>query len=106
MVTMLAAPPLVMSEEDREALELMSRSPSLAHRTVVRAKALLLSADGVAVYETARQVGVSSNSVRTWRRRFEAEGIAGVGVIAKGRGRRSWVAVDVEDAVVHDTLHV
>jgi len=106
MVTMLAADPLVMSEEDREALELMARSPSLAHRTVLRARALLLAADGVAIYETARQVGVSSNSVRSWRRRFEAEGLAGVGRIAKGRGRRSWVAVDVEDAVVHDTLHV
>jgi len=106
MVTMLAADPLVMSEEDREALALMARSPSLAHRTVLRARALLLAADGVAIYETARQVGVSSNSVRSWRRRFEAEGLAGVGTIAKGRGRRSWVAADVEDAVVHDTLHV
>jgi transposase/transposase-like protein len=106
MMTMLAADPLVMSEEDREALELMARSPSLAHRTVLRAKALLLAADGVAIYETARQVGVSSNSVRSWRRRFESEGLAGVGKIAKGRGRRSWVAADIEDAVVNDTLHV
>jgi len=62
----------------------MARSPSLAHRTVLRAKALLLAADGVAIYETARQVGVSSNSVRSWRRRFESEGLAGVGKIAKG----------------------
>ena len=106
MVTMLAADPLVMSEEDRVALALTARSPPLAHRTVLRARALLLAADGVAIYETARQVGVSSNSVRSWRRRFEAEGLAGVGTIAKGRGRRSWVAADVEDAVVHDTLHV
>ena len=29
-----------------------------------------------------------------------------MGKIAKGRGRRSWVAADVEDAVVHDALHV
>ena len=106
MVMMLAADPLVMSEEDREVLALMARSPSLAHRTVLRARALLLAADGVAIYETARQVGVSSNSVRSWRRRFEAEGLAGVGKIAKGRGRRSWVAADVEEAIVHDTLHV
>ena len=106
MVMMLAADPLVMSEEDREVLALMARSPSPAHRTVLRARALLLAADGVAIYETARQVGVSSNSVRSWRRRFEADGLAGVGKIAKGRGRRSWVAADVEDAIVHDTLHV
>ena len=84
----------------------MSRSSSLAHRTVRQAKALLLAADGVAIYDTARQVGVSSNSVRLWRKRFEAEGVAGVGQIAKGRGRRSWVACEVEDAVVADTLHL
>jgi transposase len=106
MVAMLAADPLIMTEEDRLALELMARSRSLAHRTVLQARALLLAADGVAIYETARQVGVSSNSVRSWRRRFEIEGLAGVGRIAKGRGRRSWVAADVEDAVVNDTLHV
>jgi transposase len=65
-----------------------------------------LAADGVSIYETARQMKVASNSVRVWRRRFEAEGLSGVGRIAEGRGRTSWVAADVEDAVVHDTLHV
>ncbi len=84
----------------------MARSPSLAHRTVMQAEALLLSAQGVSIYETARQVRVASNSVRAWRRRFEVEGVAGVGRIAEGRGRRSWVAQEVEDAVVNDTLHV
>lgn len=106
MVSVLAARPLAVSPEQREALERMSRSLSLPHRTVTQAKALLLAADGVSIYETARQVKVASNSVRAWRRRFEIEGLAGVGKIAEGRGRRSWVAADVEDAVVYDTLHV
>lgn len=105
MVSMLAARPLAMTEQDREALSLMSRSPSLAHRTVLRARALLLAAGGESIYATARQVGVSANSVRIWRRRFEAEGMASVGTIAVGRGRTSWVTVDVEGAVVADTLH-
>jgi hypothetical protein len=34
------------------------------------------------------------------------EGLAGVGRIVEGRGRTSWVAAEVEDAVVNDTLHV
>lgn len=106
MVSVLAARPLAVSLEQREALERMARSLSLPHRTVTQAKALLLAADGVSIYETARQVKVASNSVRAWRRRFEIEGLSGVGKIAQGRGRRSWVAADVEDAVVHDTLHV
>src|SRR5579859_5238584 len=106
MVSMLAARPLVVSAEQRESLERMARSSSLPHRTVTQAKALLLAAEGVSIYETARQVKVASNSVRAWRRRFEVEGVAGVGKVAEGRGRRSWVAAEVEDAVVHDTLHV
>jgi transposase len=105
MVSVLAAGPLVVSGEQREALERMARSSSLSYRTVVQARALLLAADGLSIYETARRVKVASNSVRAWRRRFEAEGVAGVGRIAEGRGRRSWVATEVEDAVVHDTLH-
>jgi transposase len=106
MVSVLAASPLVVSSEEREVLERMARSSSLPHRTVTQARALLLAADGVSIYETARQVRVASNSVRVWRRRFESEGVGRVGKIAAGRGRRSWVAAEVEDAVVHDTLHV
>lgn len=83
----------------------MARSSSLPHRTVLQAKALLMSADGVAVYEVARRLGVASNSVRSWRRRFEQEGVDGVGRIAPGRGRKSWLPEGTVAAVVHDTLH-
>src|SRR5215210_1238776 len=62
MVSVLAAGPLVVSGEQREALELMARSSSLSYRTVVQAKALLLAADGVSIYETARRLDVTSNS--------------------------------------------
>lgn len=55
---------------------------------MLQAKALLMSADGEAVYEVARRLEVGSNSVRRWRRRFEVEGIEGVGAIAPGRGRK------------------
>src|ERR1700691_5833548 len=106
MVSVLAARPLAVSDEQREVLERMARSLSLPHRTVMQAKALLWSAEGVSIYETSRRVGVASYSVRSWSRRFDVEGVAGVGRIAEGRGRRSWVAREVEDAVVHDTLHV
>ena len=106
MVLVLAADPLVVSPEQRETLERMARSSSLPHRTVVQARALLLAADGVSIYETARRAGVASNSVRAWRRRFVTEGIDGVGRIAPGRGPKpSVVTPDVEAAIVNDTLH-
>jgi transposase len=100
-----AAPPLAMTDEQRMALERWARSSSARHRAVQKAKALLLAADGVANYEIARQVGVSANSVRAWRARFETEGLERFGDIAPGRGRKSWLPAGAVEAVVHDTLH-
>jgi transposase len=105
MTVMLAAPPLAVTDAQRGELERMARSSSLPHRTVVQAQALLLSADGTAIYEIARRLHVASNSVRTWRRRFEAQGMEGVGRIATGRGRKSWLPNGTVAAVVSDTLH-
>lgn len=100
----MIAPPLEVSVGQRESLERMARSTSLPHRTVVQAKALLLAADGVATNEVARRLATTDDSVRAWRRRFEAEGVAGVGRIAKGRGRRSWLPAGTVAEVVRVTL--
>ena len=83
--------PLALSGDDRYQLEKIARSSSLPHRAVRQAKALIWAAEGVPNEEIARRSGVDSDSVRAWRRRFEEKGVAGVGVIAKGRGRRSWL---------------
>jgi transposase len=105
MSTMLAAPPLTVSPEQRSELERLARSTSAPHRTVLQAKTLLLAAEGLANYEIARRVGVSSNSVRSWRRRFEGEGLSGVGRIEKGRGRRSWLPEGTVAEIVRVTMH-
>jgi transposase len=88
---LVSAAPLVVSDEQREALGRMARSTSLPHRKVVQARALLLAADGVANNEIARRCETTADSVRSWRRRFETQGVEGVGEIASGRGRRSWL---------------
>src|SRR3954453_15344344 len=87
----VTAAPLVVSVEQRASLERMARSSSLPHRTVTQAAALLLAADGVATNEVARRCATTAESVRAWRRRFESEGVDGVGRIAPGRGRKSWL---------------
>ncbi len=66
----------------------MASSTVLAHRVVVQAKALLWAAEGVANDEIGRRCGVDSDAVRRWRSRFAEQGVAGVGRIAKGRGRK------------------
>ena len=102
---LVIADPLSMTDEQRASLQKMARSSTLPHRSVVQAKALLLAADGVATNEVARRCHTTDDSVRTWRRRFAEQGIQGVGRIAPGRGRRSWLPEGTVKAVVHDTLH-
>jgi transposase len=84
----LRAPALPVSEEQRDLLVKMARSSVLPHRTVIQARALLMAADGTANEEIARSCEVDSDTVRRWRARFLREGPEGVGVIAKGRGRK------------------
>lgn len=90
-MSLMTAEPLAVSREDRAELERMARSSSLPHRTVRQARALLWASDGVANEEIARRSEAAADTVRRWRRRFEEKGIEGVGTIAKGRGRKSWL---------------
>src|SRR5215204_146367 len=99
----VTAAPLVMNDGQRGWLERVAGSSSLPHRQVVQARGLLLAADGVATNEVARQCGTTNNSVRAWRRRFERDGVDGVGRIAPGRGRRSWLPEGTVAEVVRVT---
>lgn len=69
-------------------LESLARSQSAAHREVVRAKALLMAADGMANTASASALSVSPASVKNWRERFAQEGLAKLGQVRKGRGRK------------------
>jgi transposase len=100
----MTAEPLSVSRSDRSELERMARSTSLPHRSVREAKALLWAADGVANEEIARRSDVDADTVRRWRRRYDERGVAGVGVIAKGRGRRSWLPEGTVAEVVRLTM--
>jgi len=81
----------------------MAASTSLPHRQVVQARGLLWASDGVANEEIARRCGVDSDTVRRWRSRFVEQGIAGVGRIAKGRGRKPSLPVGTVEEVLRLT---
>lgn len=95
--------PLEVSAAERDALQRLACSTSVAHREVRIARALLLAADGVATNEVARRVGVRSDTVRDWRRRFEELGVAGVGKVAPGRGRKALYGAEVVERIVEVT---
>src|SRR5215471_6313465 len=87
-----AAPALAMSSAQRESLEVIARSQSAAHRQVQRARALLLAADGQANTHIAESVGVTVGTVRSWRERFAEDGLARLGEVRRGRGRKPTIS--------------
>jgi transposase len=96
---------LPVTSEQREELERLSRSHTAPAREVRQARALLWAAEGVSNAEIARRCESTAKSVRRWRARFDVEGLASVGRIRPGRGRRPVIDSDTVAAIVHDTLH-
>ena len=95
-----AAAALVVSEGQRAVLETVSVSRTAPDREVQRARALLLAADGVANTQIASRVGVTPVTVRSWRARFEAEGLVKFGKVAAGRGRKATIPRAVIDQIL------
>ena len=81
-----------------------ARSSVLPARQVIEARGLVLAASGTATLQVAKRLGVSPDRVRRWRRRFEAEGLSGVGRIAPGRGRKPSLATGTIAEIVRMTL--
>jgi transposase len=99
------APPLTVTEPQREVLETLCRSQTAAHRDVQRAKALLMASDGFATTRVAKEVGVSPATVTRWREGFERDGLGGSVKVRPGRGRKPSIGPEKVQAIVHATLH-
>jgi putative transposase len=91
---------LKLPAADRVVLERVARSSVEPHRRVVQARVLLALAGGTPVETTAADLGTWPKTVRRWRAKYLAGGVAAVGTIAPGRAasggstprwsRRSW----------------
>jgi transposase len=92
-----------MSDGQRETLQALARSQTAPHRQVQRAEALLLAGDGIANSQIAQRVGVKAATVRAWRTRFAEEGLAKLGKVRAGRGRKSSIAQDTIEEIVELT---
>ena len=96
----MVAVAMPVTDEQRAELQRMAGSSSLPHRQVQQARALLWAAEGVANAQIARRSGVVADTVRSWRRRFAEKGIEGVGKVAEGRGRKSWLPAGTTERVL------
>jgi transposase len=64
-----------LTAKQREELERRARSYTAPYWQVVRAKVVLLAANGMANSEVAQQVGTSPQVVHRWRKRFCEQGL-------------------------------
>jgi hypothetical protein len=83
---------LALREGDRERLLRMARSSSGRAGLALRARIVLLAADGEANTAIAERVGVSRPTVIGWRERYADRGLAGW-MMSRGRGGRGWSTI-------------
>jgi len=81
----------------------LARSHTAPHRQVQRAEALLLAGDGIANSLIAQRVGVKVATVRAWRSRFAEDGLAKLGKVRAGRGRKSSIPQSKIEEIVELT---
>jgi transposase len=74
----MQAAPLTVPDGDRDQLEKWVRSSSTKAGLVLRARIVLLAADGVAHAEIARRFSISRQTVINWRARYQSGGVAGL----------------------------
>jgi len=77
-VTPARACPVTVTGAIRRILTRRARGQKTPYRDKVRARIVLLAADRWSNGAIAAQVGLSVDTVRTWRGRFAARGLAGV----------------------------
>ena len=97
---MPSSPHVVMpGAADRAVLESAARRNSAPHRLVMRARIVLLAADGLPNCVIAARLGVCDDTVRKWRRRYCQQGLDGMADAPRpGRPRKfaAHVAVEVK----------
>ncbi len=70
--------PLVLSTEERQVLEGWARRRKTSQALALRSRIVLASADGKSVTAVAADLGVSRDTVRKWRGRFQLSRLEGL----------------------------
>ena len=85
---MRVAPRITLAEEERRRLEKLVSGRRTEVRLVLRARIVLLAAEGKMNKEIAEELGVTRQLVGRWRSRYAADGFAGIEKDAPRGGRK------------------
>jgi transposase len=98
------APPLVITDDDRGTLTTWSRSRALPQRLVLRARIVLLAAEGMPNRQIAAKTATSQPTVQLWRSRYASGGIAALELDQPGRGRPKRHGEEIATKIISVTL--
>jgi DNA-binding CsgD family transcriptional regulator len=101
---MKTAPQILLTEEECTMLTLWSRLIEPA-RLALRAKIILLAADGRPNKEIARRLQASTKTVSMWRRRFQAGRLTGIKKAAPRGKPQSEIDGPMAHLILQKTLH-
>ena len=99
---MKVAPKIVLDEAERTTLVRWSRGRSTALRLVLRAKIVLLAAEGKLNREIAVDLATAPKTVCLWRRRFAKGRLAGIEKDSPRGGRKP----SKRNALAHKIIHM
>ena len=95
---------IVVNEKDRVHLGQVIRNGNTPQKVVLRARIVLLSANGVSTAEIMRRLSTSTPTISRWRNRYETDGVAGLFKDRSRSGRKRRIEEAKVREVVHRTL--
>jgi transposase/DNA-binding CsgD family transcriptional regulator len=103
MEPMKSAPIIILSDSERKTLETWSRGRSTQARLVLRAKIVLMAAEGKTNETIAVELSTSKPTVGRWRSRFAVLRLAGIEKDAPRPGRTPALSAQVVNLIVRKT---
>jgi transposase len=85
MSNLYEATPITLTTEERVELEGLARSTRTEHRTRLKARIVLMAADGAATRAISRALGCTIGTASKWRVRYAKDRLAGFSEVG-GRG--------------------
>jgi len=92
--------PVILSDEERETLVTWTARRKTAQALALRARIVLMAADGVNNKSVASQLGITPQTVGRWRARFLAQGIDGLLDEPRPGAPRTITDEDVERVII------
>jgi transposase len=101
---MRRAIPIVLDQDQRQLLESLKRSRTVAVRLAQRAAVVLHAANGLEDQQIGALMGISRQKAGRWRQRYAKLGLAGIEKDAPRSGRKPQIDAQQRAAVVNKTL--